>query len=180
MPLDKTTLHISYAERLYDYRSVGLLDEPAAADALVLPANALGVSWAPEALEAAVATARGYPYFLQAVGKHVWDAARESPIDLADVRVGLAHAQREVDDGLYRSRWERATPAQKQLLRALARVGGAVGAPTAELARELGRRPSDLSVARVEVIRKGLVYAPERGLLAFTVPGMHEFVERQD
>jgi len=170
----------SYAERLYDYRSVGLLDEPAAADALVLPANALGVSWAPEALEAAVATARGYPYFLQAVGKHVWDAARESPIDLADVRVGLAHAQREVDDGLYRSRWERATPAQKQLLRALARVGGAVGAPTAELARELGRRPSDLSVARVEVIRKGLVYAPERGLLAFTVPGMHEFVDRQD
>jgi hypothetical protein len=30
-----------------------------------------------------------------------------------------------------------------------------------------------------ELIKKGLVYAPERGLLAFTVPGMGEFVIRQ-
>ena len=41
-------------------------------------------------------------------------------------------------------------------------------------------RVSDLSVARNELIKKGLVYAPERGMLAFTVPGMHEFVLRQD
>ena len=41
-------------------------------------------------------------------------------------------------------------------------------------------RASDLSVARNEVIKKGLVYAPERGMLAFTVPGMHEFVLRRD
>jgi hypothetical protein len=41
-------------------------------------------------------------------------------------------------------------------------------------------RASDLSVARNELIKKGLVYAPERGMLAFTVPGMHEFVLRQD
>jgi hypothetical protein len=45
----------------------------------------------------------------------------------------------------------------------------------------MGRtRASDISVARNELIRKGLIYAPERGLLAFTVPGMHEFVARQD
>ncbi len=36
-----------------------------------------------------------------------------------------------------------------------------------------------ISVARVELIRKGLAYAPERGLLAFTVPGMHDFIARQ-
>jgi hypothetical protein len=40
-------------------------------------------------------------------------------------------------------------------------------------------RTSDLSVSRNELIKKGLLYAPERGLLAFTVPGMHEFVARQ-
>jgi hypothetical protein len=34
-------------------------------------------------------------------------------------------------------------------------------------------------VARNELIKKGLTYAPERGLLAFTVPGMHEFIDRQ-
>jgi hypothetical protein len=40
-------------------------------------------------------------------------------------------------------------------------------------------RTSDISVARDELIKKGLVYAPERGLLAFTVPGMHDFIDRQ-
>jgi hypothetical protein len=45
----------------------------------------------------------------------------------------------------------------------------------------MGRsRTSDISVARNELIKKGLVYSPERGLLAFTVPGMHEFVGWQD
>ena len=40
-------------------------------------------------------------------------------------------------------------------------------------------RGSDISVARTELIKKGLTYAPERGLLAFTVPGMHDFILRQ-
>ena len=38
----------------------------------------------------------------------------------------------------------------------------------------------DLSVARNELIKKGLVYPPERGYIAFTVPGMGEFILRQE
>jgi hypothetical protein len=170
----------SYAERLYDYRAVGLLDERASREALTLPAEQLGVGWDDDGLELATATAAGYPYFLQSIGKHVWDNARSSPIGPDDVRVGLRDARREVDEGLYGSRWERATPGQRQLLRALAAVGGASPAAIADLARHLGRaRTSDLSVARNELIKKGLVYSPERGLLAFTVPGMHDYVARQ-
>jgi hypothetical protein len=85
-----------------------------------------------------------------------------------------------VDEGLYRSRWERATTAQKALLRALGETGGEGPTAISDLVRALGkRRVSDLSVARNELIKKGLVYAPERGLLAFTVPGMSEFINRQ-
>jgi hypothetical protein len=170
----------SYAERLWDYRPVGLLDDAASQDALIIPTRDRDVEWHDDALQAAVDTARGYPYFLQAVGKHVWDTARRSPIDLSDVDVGLSAARQEVDDGLYRSRWERATPAQRDLLRALASVGGDEAATVADIARRMGKpRTSDLSVARNELIKKGLVYAPERGLLAFTVPGMHDFIDRQ-
>jgi hypothetical protein len=144
-----------------------------------VPAQERGVEWAPDGLESAIETARGYPYFLQSIGKHVWDNARRSPIDASDVEVGLAEARREVDDGLYRSRWERATPAQRDLLRALAGVGGEAAA-VAAIARVMGRpRTSDISVARNELVKKGLVYSPERGLLAFTVPGMHDFIDRQ-
>jgi len=170
----------SYAERLYDYRPIGLLSEAASEEALTVPARKRGVDWAPRGLAAAIRTARGYPYFLQSIGKHVWDNARRSPIEVEDVEVGLDEASREVDDGLYRSRWERATPAQRDLLRELAAVGGTDAAAIADLAKAMGKsRTSDLSVARNELIKKGLVYAPERGLLAFTVPGMHEFIARE-
>jgi hypothetical protein len=170
----------SYAERLYEYRSVALLDSSAARDALVIPAAERGVRWSEDGLIRVLEVARGYPYFLQAIGKHVWDNARRSPIELDDVEVGLTAAQREVDDGLYRSRWERATPAQREVLRALASLGGDEPVAVADIAAAAGkRRTSDISVARTELIKRGLVYAPERGLLAFTVPGMHDFIERQ-
>lgn len=110
----------------------------------------------------------------------MWDNARRSPITLDDVDIGLADARREVDDGLYRSRWERATRAQRDLLRAVGRIGGAEPAAVADIAKLMGKpRTSDISVARNELIKKGLLYAPERGLLAFTVPGMHDFIDRQ-
>ena len=170
----------SYAERLYDHRHIRLLREQASHDALTVPARERGVDWASDGLAAAIATARGYPYFLQSVGKHVWNNARRSPIDVEDVELGLVDARREVDDGLYRSRWERATPAQRDLLGALAGIGAEGPATVAEIAKAMGKpRTSDISVARDELIKKGLVYAPERGLLAFTVPGMHDFINRQ-
>ena len=171
----------SYAERLYDYRPVGLLDAAGATAALTGPTQAQGVVWEADALKAALAIAGGYPYFLQEVGKHVWDAARSATINLDDVSVGGQFARREVDEGLYRSRWERATPAQRKLLAMMGELGGGASVAVADLARAMGkRRVSDLSVARNEVIKKGLLYAPERGWLAFTVPGMDTFIARQD
>ena len=59
----------SYAERLHDYRSIGLLDREAASSALTGPTNAHGAEWETGALEDALAVAGGYPYVLQAVGQ---------------------------------------------------------------------------------------------------------------
>ena len=69
----------SYAERLYDYRPIGLLHDDAARQALTVPAQDKGVVWAPEGLTMAVDTAGGYPYFIQAIGKHVWDNGGDVP-----------------------------------------------------------------------------------------------------
>jgi hypothetical protein len=111
----------------------------------------------------------------------VWDASRSSTISLDDVSVGGEFARREVDEGLYRSRWERATPAQRNLLRIMGELGGENPVAISDLATAMGkRRVSDLSVARNEVIKKSLLDAPERGQLAFTVPGMQTFIARQE
>ncbi len=76
--------------------------------------------------------------------------------------------------------WERATPAQRQLVHAIAYLGRGEPVAIAEVADKMGKRVSDLSVSRRDLIRKGLIYAPERGMLAFTVPGMHAFIAAQE
>jgi hypothetical protein len=65
----------SYAERLFDFPEVGSLPAEDARAALAKPARAEGVEFEPEALNRIVKETRGYPYFLQEWGKHVWDVA---------------------------------------------------------------------------------------------------------
>jgi hypothetical protein len=51
----------------------------------------------------------------------------------------------------------------------------------ADVVRAAGKtNAGQISMTRRELIRKGILYAPERGFLAFTVPGMYEFVLRQE
>ena len=42
--------------------------------------------------------------------------------------------------------------------------------------RVLGRKPASLSPARDSLLKKGLVYSAERGLVAFTVPHFGQFL----
>jgi hypothetical protein len=49
-----------------------------------------------------------------------------------------------------------------------------------EIARRLGKRTvQQVGPVRANLIHKGLVYAPEHGLVAYTVPGMAGFIARQ-
>jgi hypothetical protein len=170
----------SYAERLYDYRTIGLLDDQATREALVLPLKPLGVAWDPAALNLVVKVSKGYPYLVQTCGKHVWDALTDQlSVTTAIAQTGILHAQREVDEGLYRSRWERATPRQRQLLVAMAEDGEGPSSISVLAERVGKKRTSNLSVPRRDLISGGHVYAPERGYLAFTVPGMADFINRE-
>ncbi|HEY5858626.1 MAG TPA: ATP-binding protein [Aldersonia sp.] len=171
----------SYAERLYQFRALSVLTDKDSRAALVQPVLAFDAEWDESALRIALAAANGYPYFLQEVGKAVWNSAQGPIFTVDDAQVGTEIARTEVNSGLYQSRWDRATPAQKDLLRALAHQGDGDGVAVRELAHAMDKPSvSSLSVPRDELIKKGLVYAPERGILAFTVPGFHEFILAQD
>lgn len=168
----------TYAERLFAYRRIGTLTRSEAADALRLPAEALAVTWQPDGLDHAVDAAEGYPYFLQVFGKQIWDGA-PGPNVIADddARVGVLAAQGELRDSFYGPRWERATPAQKAYLSAMAAEETADGTvPSGHVAARVGKSHRELSTSRDHLIRRGLVYAPARGLVAFTVPGMASFI----
>jgi hypothetical protein len=168
----------SYSERLFRYLRIDRLDRIAADRALTAPAAEEGVSFADEALAALYDATDGYPYFVQAYGKVTWDLAPESPITAADVRVAAPDAEGELAVGFFGSRYERATPAERDYMRAMAAMGdGPIG--TTDVAVSLGRKPSSLSPARDSLIKKGLIYSAERGTIAFTVPHFGHFLRAQ-
>jgi hypothetical protein len=168
----------SYAERLFDYRHIGPLEPDAAREALVEPVEKTGASFDPRGLDIILEAAGGYPYFLQTYGQAAWDVAEDRTISEADAGYAIAAGNKDLDMGFYLSRWERVTPAQRTYLRAMAGVKGDV-VTTAEIAERLGKPLSKLSVVRQSLIAKGLVFAPERGQLAFSVPGMPDYIRRQ-
>jgi AAA ATPase domain len=168
----------SYSERLFHYLRIDRLDRDAADRALTAPAEREGVAYSPEALDALYAISGGYPYFVQAYGKVTWDHAPRTPIGKDDVLVAAPAADAELAVGFFGSRYERATPAERDYMRAMAGLGdGPVS--TAQVADALGRKPSSLSPARDSLLKKGLVYSAERGLVAFTVPHFGQFLRGQ-
>ena len=168
----------SYSERLFRYVSIDRLDRDAADFALLAPARREGADFDPAALDALYAAADGYPYFVQAYGKVTWDVAATSPVTPADVEVAAPLAAGELAVGFFGSRYERATPAEREYMRAMALLGDEP-VPTAQVADELGRKPSSVSPARDSLIKKGLIYSSERGLIAFTVPHFGRFLRAQ-
>jgi AAA ATPase domain len=168
----------SYSERLFRYARIDRLEREAADLALIAPAQREGVAFAADALDALYAAADGYPYFVQAYGKVTWDVAASSPVTAADVKVAAPEAESELAVGFFGSRYERATLAERQYMRAMAAIGDDP-VPTSVVADELGRKPSSLSPARDGLIKKGLIYSSERGLIAFTVPHFGKFLRSQ-
>ena len=172
----------SYAERLFRYVVVDRLPRGMADRALLVPAGTEGVDYDPAALDELYALTDGYPYFVQAYGKVTWDTALSSPIQVSDVREAAPEAEGELAVGFFGARYDRATPAERDYMRAMADLAvhtddGAV--TTADIARSLRRRPQSLSPARDGLIKKGLVYSSERGTVAFTVPHFGRFLRGQ-
>jgi hypothetical protein len=150
--------------------------------ALLVPAGTEDVDYTGEALDELYALTDGYPYFVQAYGKVTWDVAVASPIRLSDVRQAAPEAEAELAVGFFGARYDRATPAERDYMRAMAdlaveRADGVVA--TADVAASLGRKPQSLSPARDALIKKGLVYSSERGTVAFTVPHFGRFLRAQ-
>jgi hypothetical protein len=176
----------SYSERLFRYQRIDRLDRIAADQALCAPAEREEVEYEQKALDLLYEKSGGYPYFVQAYGKATWDHAPRTPITAADVRVAAPEAESELAVGFFGSRFERATPAEREYMRAMAALSAAdpgddmdLAVPTAEIARSLERKPASLSPARDALIKKGLIYSGERGTVAFTVPHFGRYLRAQ-
>jgi AAA ATPase domain len=167
----------SYAERLFDFPEIGPLSAAAARQAIIQPVTEQGMKIAAEAADMIVAESHGYPYFLQEWGKHAWDAAASSPIRVQDVKAATASAIAALDESFFRVRFDRLAPAEKKYLRAMAELGPGPHR-SGSIAEALQREVTALGPTRNKLIAKGMIWSPNHGDTAFTVPLFDQFMRR--
>lgn len=167
----------SYAERLFSFPDVGALSETDAAKALQDPAAVAGIAFEPDALDEIYRLTKGYPYFVQEWGYQAWNLAETSPITRELVESATTSVIERLDRSFFRVRFDRLTPSEKKLLRAMAELGPGPHR-TGDIAEALGVKVSSLGPVRAKLIWKGMIYSPAHGDVAFTVPLFDEFMIR--
>lgn len=167
----------SYAERLFSFPEVGALTESDSAKALREPAATAGVVFEPSALAEVFRLTRGYPYFLQEWGYQSWNEAPTDRITLDVVRRATPTVIERLGQNFFRVRFDRLTPSEKRFLRGMAELGPGAHR-TGDIADALGLKVASLGPVRAKLIRKGMVYSPAYGDMAFTVPLFDEFMRR--
>ena len=84
-----------------------------------------------------------------------------------------------LDSNFFQIRMERVTAAERVFLAAMASVASTEGVcGIAEVARTMNVMQSAIAQRRASLIRKGMIYSPHQGAIAFTVPLFAEYLRR--
>jgi hypothetical protein len=167
----------SYAERLFEFPTIGPLSAEEAERALRKPAADAGVAYTDDAVGEILARTQGYPYFLQEWGNRAWDVATSSPITGPDVEQASREAVATLDESFFRVRFDRLTPAEKRYLRAMAELGPGAHR-SGDIAGLLAKSVTALATLRQSLIVKGMIWSPSHGDTDFTVPLFDQFMKR--
>lgn len=167
----------SYAERLFTYPAVGALSEEASVRAIRRPFADAGVRVEDAAAEMVYRRSGGFPYFIQEWGYQLWNFVERTPVTRKDVETVDAVVTEQLDGNFFRVRMERLTPSEKSFLRAMSEFD-APEIRMADLSRKLKISQQALGPRRSALIKRGMIYSPAHGLVAFTVPLFNEFLRR--
>jgi AAA ATPase domain len=160
----------AYAERLFEAHELAALDERAASQAIVEPARMNEAELDPDALELILERSDGYPHFLQIYADNAWHAASGDRIRGADVEGSLPASEKQIEREIFRPRFNQGTPKERDYMLAMASLGDGPQ-ESLKIAKAAGyAKTSQTAVFREKLLEKHLIYAPDRGLLDFTIP----------
>ncbi len=167
----------SYAERLFEFPEIGPLSSTDSYKALDEPVKKASVLFEKDAIAEIIRVTQGYPYFIQEWGYQAWNHATYPKITLSDVKSASPVAIARLDKNFFRVRFDRLTPGEKRFLRGMAELGPGPYR-SSDIAEVLGVKINSLGPTRANLINKGMIYSPEYGIMAFTVPLFDDFMRR--
>jgi hypothetical protein len=167
----------SYTERLFRYPKIGELREEDARMAIVKPVRDEGAQIEESAIDKILEISERYPYFIQQWAHDSWNVATGNIIVGDDVRRATDISIKALDDNFFRVRFDRCTPAERRYMRALAEFGAGPHR-SGDIAAALGVRTQSVGPVRSSLIKKGMIYSPQHGDTAFTVPLFDAYMRR--
>ena len=168
----------TYVERMFITPTLGELADADARAAIAAPATARGVAYQDAALDRILEYSGRYPFFLQKYGQQVWRQADSTPIELDVVEASQPVVQDDLDQSFFRFRVSVATPGERDYMAAMASLGDGPQ-HVSQVATTAGfRDTSAASPTRDALLKKNLVWSPDRGLLDFTAPLFADYMRR--
>lgn len=178
----------TYTERMFRVTHLNQLDRAASELAITKPLeiSESPLMFSPDTVDGIVSMSGGYPFFLQYIGKEVFDAwisrIQEGGIPSVDAET----ITNKLDMDFFSPRWERATARQQEFMSVIACLEASDSEFTAqEIANEskdaLQKKfsPSHAIQMLQTLSDKGLVYKSKYGKYCFAVPLMAAFIRRQ-
>jgi len=177
----------TYAERMFRVMTLTKLSQDESREAILKPIEVAGcpVRLAPESVEIIIYESAGYPYFIQFIGREVYDVFIRQHADEEKKFVPVEAIQRKLDADFFAGRWARITNRQRELLWVVAHLEHAdeefTIAELTEKAKQLLPKafsPSHANQMLASLAERGMIYKNRMGEYSFAVPLLGRFILR--
>lgn len=169
----------SYSERLFLYTEIGSLSYEQSEEAIIYPAEKMGVHYTAKAVERIISTTHGYPFYIQQLCQIVYQNTDSDTITEKDVEENIESFFQILDNGFFKVRYERCAISDKKFVFAMVK-SGQLPCTISDVANILGKNVTSISTTRAQLINKGIIYPRRYKELDFTVPEFDEFIRRLD
>ena len=167
----------SYSERMFQAEELGQLRPPEDLLAFTRPLELAGRKFDAAMARAVLQVTGAYAFHIQFVGALLWDAVgwplRITKADFDQHRPTILEA---LDGAFFEARLARTSGTERSLLRAMAASGESAQIHDVLKLTRLPNQTAQQLIARLR--DKGLIYRPQRGRLAFTVPLFGDYLRR--
>jgi uncharacterized protein (UPF0297 family) len=177
----------TYAERMFRVMTLTKLNPGESREAILKPIEVAGcpVKLSSNSVEVIIRESAGYPYFIQFIGREVYDVFIRQHEDDEQKRVPVEAIQHKLDADFFAGRWARMTDRQRELLWVVAHLDHADEEFTiqelTEAAKELlvkAFSPSHANQMLASLAERGMIYKNRLGKYSFAVPLLGRFIIR--
>lgn len=179
----------TFAERMFRVVTLQPLNEAESREAITKPIKDAGEPFKlfETEVKKIIQLSGGYPYFIQFIGREVFDFSITEHINKGKKRTRIPFETiiRKLDDDFFAGRWARATDRQRELLSVIAQLKNHNSEFTVQEIVELSKArlgtpfsPSHTNQMLGKLIESGLIFKNRHGKYAFAVPLLGDFILR--